>query len=91
MSTIWPPGWRDVGDDHDAIVAVIREALAPGHILNGRRFTVLARREDQDDLLLLLDDGEVAEMHIAWAKQVTPDFPGAMLYPDLAHWQEAQF
>lgn len=91
MSTIWPPGWRDVGDEHEGLVAAIREELAPGHILLGRHFTVIARREDQDDVLLLLDDGEVAEMHMTWTKQVTPDFPGAMLYLDLAHWQEAQF
>ncbi len=87
----WPPGWRDVGADESAgLVAALRGELAPAHILHGRAFAVIARRDDADDVLLRLDDGEVAEMHMTWARQTTADFPGVLLYVDLDAWLEAQ-
>ncbi|MDX2233880.1 MAG: hypothetical protein NW200_05225 [Hyphomonadaceae bacterium] len=87
-----PPGWRAATADEAAGLArALRREMAPQHILHGRAFTVIARRDDADDVLLRLDDGEVAEMHLSWASQSTADFPGVILYLDFAHWQEAQF
>lgn len=87
----WPEGWRAVAaGESDGLVAEIARELADGHILKGRAFTVIARRDDQDDVLLTLDDGEIAEMHLTWARETSPNFPGAMLYLDFATWREAQ-
>lgn len=88
----WPPGWRPVeGDEAQGLARRLRADLAPAHILVGRTFEVIARREDADDVLLRLDDGEIAEMHMTWAKQASEKFPGVLLFLDFTDWQEAQF
>ncbi|HVY83586.1 MAG TPA: hypothetical protein VG943_00510 [Caulobacterales bacterium] len=88
----WPAGWRDTESaEAGALAEDISNALSPTHILRGRAFRVLARRSDADDVLLQLDDGEVAEMHLSWASQVSASFPGAILYVDLDQWRAAQF
>ncbi|MGE3303988.1 MAG: hypothetical protein AB7M12_12850 [Hyphomonadaceae bacterium] len=93
MDVDWPAGWLGVSEAESAALAVaLSRALAPGHILHARRFTPIARREDQEDVLLLMDDGEVAEMHMSWAgAPATPEFPGALLFIDLDQWRKAQF
>lgn len=88
----WPPGWRDVGKGEGlGLQAQILRELSDGHILHGRAFKVIARRDDSDDVLIELDDGEVAEMHLTWARESNQAFPGALLYLDMTHWREAQF
>lgn len=92
MSADWPPGWRDVvGAERDRLTAEIQRDLAPAHTLTGRAFTLVARRVDQDDVLLRLDDARVAEMHLTWAKKGDATFPGALMYETLDHWRTAQF
>lgn len=87
----WPEGWRDVSVmEREGLASEIARELAEGHILKRRAFTVIARRDDQDDVLLALDDGEIAEMHLSWARETSPNFPGAMLFVDFAAWREAQ-
>ena len=88
----WPPGWRPVdAEEGDGLARQLKAELAPAHILRGRAFEVLARRDDADDLLLRLDDGEIAEMHMTWARQASETFPGVLLFLDFTDWQEAQF
>ncbi len=88
----WPPGWRPVDEaEGEGLARQLRAELAPAHILRGRTFKVLGRRDDADDVLLRLDDGEIAEMHMTWAKQASHRFPGVLLYLDFTDWQEAQF
>ena len=92
MSAVWPMGWRSIIDgERDALASQILSELTPDHILFSRQFTPIARRDDQDDVLLQLDDGEIAEMHLTWSKQVSPSFPGAILYVDVNAWREAQY
>jgi hypothetical protein len=88
----WPPGWRPVDEEEgEGLARQLRDELSPSHILRGRAFDVIARRDDSDDVLLRLDDDEIAEMHLTWARQATPDFPGVLLFLDFTTWQEAQF
>ena len=88
----WPPGWRAVeAGEAQGLAARLCADLAPAHILVDRAFEVIARREDADDVLLRLDDGEIAEMHMSWAKQASEKFPGVLLFLDFTDWQEAQF
>jgi hypothetical protein len=88
----WPPGWRPVtAAEGEGLGRQLRSELATEHILYGRAFAVIARRDDADDVLLRLDDGEIAEMHMTWAKQASEKFPGVLLFLDFTDWQEAQF
>ncbi|WP_395647346.1 hypothetical protein [Terricaulis sp.] len=88
----WPIGWRSVeGDERATLAAKLTRDMADAHILKDRAFTPIARRDDADDVLLQLDDGEVAEMNLAWAAQTNATFPGAILYVDVNDWREAQY
>ncbi len=92
MSFDWPPGWRDVvGTERERLTAQILRELAPAHLLSGRDFTLIARRDDQDDVLIQLDDTRVAEMHLTWAKKGDAKFPGAIVHQTLGIWRMAQF
>jgi hypothetical protein len=92
MTANWPEGWRSVeGAERDKLAAELTRGMAEAHILKGRSFTPIARRDDADDVLLQLDDGEVAEMNLAWAAQTNATFPGAILYVDVNDWREAQY
>jgi hypothetical protein len=87
----WPSGWRPAEkDEAERLARQLREELAPAHILYGRLFEVIARRDDSDDVLLRLDDDEIAEMHMTWAAQASETFPGVLLFLDFTDWQETQ-
>ena len=92
MSLDWPPGWRDVvGTERERLTAQILRDLAPAHLLSGRVFTLIGRRDDQDDMLIQLDDARVGEMHLTWAKKGDAKFPGAIVYETFDAWRTAQF
>lgn len=47
---------------HDELVA----ELKPSHPLHGRSFTVIARSGAQDDILVEVDNGTWAIVHLSW-------------------------
>lgn len=79
------------GAERETLAAELARGMADAHILKDRAFTPIARRDDADDVLLQLDDGEVAEMNLAWAGQTNATFLGAILYVDVNDWREAQY
>lgn len=82
--------WLSISEyptDHGA--AITREALreiGAGHPLAGRKLTMLARRQDCDDVLFLLDDGpNVAVVHLTWSgRRERRGFPTADIFSDLS-------
>jgi len=77
----------EYGSDNAAAMTVeaLRE-IGTGHPLAGKKLTTLARRQDRDDVLFMLDDGpEVAVVHLTWSSRREPrGFPRANLYSDLS-------
>ena len=64
----------------------LRAELAPSHPLHGQDIRVVARRLDQDDVLLSLPDSRRwAICHLTWSgKQEPPNYPRTKIYDDLA-------
>lgn len=89
----WPAGWRAVADpaEQDALLAQLSAELSAGHVLHGKALGVIARRDDSDDVVVSLDNGRFAEVHLTWSPQ--PDlaqaFPGVTIFASLAEWKAA--
>jgi hypothetical protein len=76
-------------------VAVSRQAkseIGPGHPLVGKKLKTLARRQDCDDVLFLLDGGpEVAVVHLTWSsRRETTGFPDANCFSDLSEFMNSR-
>jgi hypothetical protein len=79
----------------DKGVAMSHEALGEigaGHPLSGKKLTTLARRQDCDDVLFLINDGpEVAVVHLTWSsRRESRGFPVAHLFSDLAEFMNSR-
>ena len=64
--------------------------LAPGHPLWGSSSrTVLAKRNDQDDVLVAFDNGKIAEVHLTWSRQKErdPRWPRAIVFSSFDEWR----
>ena len=59
--------WRELSQEQaDAVLREIRRELSPGHPLHGANLTPIAKSGLTDDVLLQLDDGRVADVHLTW-------------------------
>ena len=89
----WPAAWRAVVDpaERDALLAQLNVEIPAGHVLYGKALGVIARRDDSDDVVVSLDDGRFAEIHLTWAPRpdLSAAFPSATLYASFAEWKVA--
>jgi hypothetical protein len=76
----FPEPWSDLRDggpeddeQREVLQAELAEELSAGHVLHGREFVVVARSEANDDVLVALDDGTWALVHLTW--RGTPERP----------------
>lgn len=92
MTVQWLVPWHAVenGDRRSALESELRHELAPTHVLFKSRVTVLALRQDRDDVLFSLEDGRVAEVHLTWRRgmETDPRWPKTVIFPSLAVWVE---
>jgi len=63
--------------------------LSPEHVLAGVKVKVIARRQDQDDVLFELLDGSarVAVVHLTYAGRGNSQWPRATLFENLEAWR----
>lgn len=68
----------------------LHKELAPTHPLFGLKAQAVATRSDNDDVLFLLPNQQMAVVHLTWRqKQEQLPWPGYALYPTpLACWQQ---
>lgn len=70
---------------YEAILREFYKEVAPGHILYGQKVRLLARRLDMDDIVLELESGQIAYVHLTWCSGAdTPPWPSTGLYDDKA-------
>ena len=91
---IWPEPWYSLEQEPaqvDGLGKELQAEIGPGHVLTGQSWQVIGRRDDRDDILLLLPDGEVAEVHLTWARHPEPEpWPVTGVYGSFKAWSELQ-
>lgn len=61
----------------------LRVEVPAGHLLKSRKWEIIARRMDKDDLVLRLATGQVAVVHLTWSSKVEKDnYPRTILFQD---------
>lgn len=87
MTIEWVKPWVPISDPgHRAkIEEELHREVGDGHALFGLAPTAIARREDQDDVLFLLDDERVAEVHLTWTgrSEANAQWPCTTIYPSI--------
>ena len=69
--------------------SALRRELVAGHALFGRTAHAIARRSDCDDVLFALEaPQELAVVHMAHARNRTPESPHVMLFESLIEFAE---
>ncbi len=77
--------WSDIRDYPErhraALVAELKAELGVDHVLANRKFTMLAKREDQDDVLVMAG-GEFYIIHLTWSGHTeSAPYPRAEVFP----------
>jgi hypothetical protein len=88
-SAEWLEPWIPIDDVERAAVLkreLVRE-VSKGHVLEGRDAEFIAQRQDRDDFLVALEQGEIGIVHLTWSIETDPQFPGAALYPSFEEWR----
>src|SRR5262245_12630810 len=84
--------WMPVesGEARSAFEAELYRELGAGHSLSGLPVVAIARRADQDDVLFMLGDGRVAEVHLTWLgrPEDVPRWPGTSIHASIEAWIE---
>jgi hypothetical protein len=84
-------GWQTV--DRARAIGLAHQVFATvgaKHVLHGQASRPVAVR--QDDVLLQLTDGRLAEVHLTWSRtrEDDPAWPSTRLFADLDAWQRGQ-
>ena len=91
MNVHWLEPWMPIesGKTRSTFEAELCCELSAGHPLHGLLVTAIARRKDQDDVLFMLGDGTVAEVHLTWLRRREVDgLPRTSIYPSIEAWTE---
>lgn len=97
MTEEWLEPWRRVSDEQQRLnlEAELEKEICEGHVLSGLPRHVLAKRDDQDDVLVSLENGEngrVAEVHLTWSssKEMDTRWPRTLLFNSIGEWRIAR-
>jgi hypothetical protein len=91
MSAQWLEPWYPIEDARQR--ALLQEELdtelSEAHELFGGVVLVIAKRDDQDDILVEIKAGRVAEVHLTWSRQkeTNPGWPKTKIFHSLDNWK----
>jgi hypothetical protein len=88
---VFPEPWWDLrgsgfteAEQRDAIQMELEREVAVGHALYGRVFSVVARYQATDDVLIALDDETCAVVHLTWRRShEVPPWPRTTIFDSL--------
>ncbi len=85
LSTLSQP-WVPIDGDGEGFLSELRKEVTRGHVLFGKEgISAIARREDRDDVLFLVED-MLAVVHLTYSQRETdPRWPHTDLY---SSWNE---
>ncbi|MGJ4925676.1 hypothetical protein ACQR1I_10175 [Bradyrhizobium sp. HKCCYLS2038] len=71
--------------------AELARELSPQHVLAKLSVRIIAKRDDCDDVLGLLNDGRVAHIHLTWTgrREDGPRWPETTTYNSMEEWRLA--
>ena len=68
--------WGATEDKAQTFSKELERELHEGHSLYGKKYRIIARRYDRDDILLQLENSELAIVHLTWSqKKESSGFP----------------
>ncbi len=75
----YPAPWKPVGPEAENLQQELKRELTNGHPLFGVKAIATAKRDDQDDVLFLLESGpaQFAIVHLTWSgsSEPSPQYP----------------
>lgn len=90
----WLEPWHRLGEGRERLYfeAELEKEIGQDHPLSGLPRRILARRHDQDDVLVALENGEngrVAEVHLTWRQSREPDprWPETTIFESIGEWR----
>ena len=80
-----------IADANPLLATELARELPSSHVLHGVPVSVIARRQDADDVLFALNDGtgRVAVVHLTWSVEKDPSLPETIVFSSLESWYEA--
>jgi hypothetical protein len=91
MNDDWLVPWFRIDDEsiRSALDKELERELNRGHPLWGSSpRKVLAKRNDQDDILVSFDSGKIAEVHLTWTRKREQDgYPKTVIFSSLEDWR----
>ncbi len=68
----------------------LKKETPSGHALFGVDVSAVARREDRDSFLFLIEhpDYTYAEVHLTWSAETDPTWPSTSLFKNLDEWKQ---
>ena len=68
--------------------AELQRELLPGHVLAGKKVSVVGKKRTYDDYLFLVhsDPPKLAHVHLTWQKESNPKWPWTVLYSTAQEW-----
>ena len=84
------PWWPVTPERAQALEAELRREMCVGHVLFGKQFSAIGRRQDQDDFLFSLSDEKyvLACVHLTFATESDTRWPDTDLYETVSAWEE---
>ncbi|WP_051380646.1 hypothetical protein [Bradyrhizobium sp. WSM1743] len=82
--------WRQIIDERERLLLEeeLRKEIGDRHPLAALPIKVQARRDDRDDVLVSLEDGRVAEVHLTWSgKEADPSWPRTVIFESMDKWR----
>jgi hypothetical protein len=82
--------WRALDPERaEALLREVQIELSPGHPLYGARLTAIAVSRLADDVLFLLVDGRVSNVHLTWSRTAErKSWPSHRIYASFEEWAQ---
>ena len=90
MTEPFPEPWYPIAENQRLVFErELQRELGANHRLAGLSLRIVARRDDQDDVFVVLDNGGVAEVHLTWTGkwEVNPTWPETHVFGSMSEWR----
>ena len=85
----WDGDWSAIVcmSERESLEKELQRELCSSHILYGIEAAAIGRRWRRDDVLFLLRDGRLAQVHLTWRQETNPVWPDTQIYASFEEWK----